>query len=44
MHINERTEKAEHVRVATVTRSCSARNTIELRALHERVTAYASKN
>ena len=36
--------KAEHVRVAPVTRSCSMSNTIELRALHERVTPSATED
>ena len=41
---NERTKKAEHVRIARVTRQCYMSYTFELRALHERVTPYTTVN
>lgn len=37
---NSSTQKAEHVRVTGGTRTCCARNTSVLRALHERVTVF----
>ena len=36
-HRNERTKKAEHVRVARVTRSCYTSDTFVFHALHVRV-------